>query len=269
MDVNHFRTRITRDPEPNRKYLILTGARTGWVMPGNMLLSTGERGSWGGVQLRETVVPINPTVNVGDRVVPLRMRESMVEERTVREAQPRFIRVEGRNDMIEEWVVFPAALSDDDRALLRLQIREHLVLHGYEEESRRRGWQQFWRDVNESAGFTLRPVPSVMQVRAKWRVPRYEMENFLRPERMTDLTDNSDTVIMSHVITDHTILLPNTAAECRCSDHARVHRIGTEVTDGRSFRDLHDMLRVGFKQRIELHSVEVRQINCAFGMASA
>lgn len=266
METNAFHTRITRNPGPNRKYLILTGARAGWVMPGNMLLTRAQATRYDPVLLSEVVVPINPTVAVGDMVVPLKMRGSLVTEHRVTEVQGKAIRTEDRRgELFEEWVVIPEEVPAEDRALLLLQIREHLVLAGYEEESRRRGWYQFWKEVNESAGFILRPVPTVMSVRARWRVNRYELANFMQPDRLAEIVEASDEVILSHITTDHTILLPNVAAECRCADHARVHRVGAEVTSGDSYRAIHDILYVGFKTRMELHSVEVRSLNCALG----
>lgn len=266
MELEAFRTRITRNPEPNRKYLILEGARAGWVMPGNMLLTRPQATRYDPVYLRETVVPINPIVAVGDMVVPLQMRESLVTEHQVTEVVGKGIRTENRRgELFEEWAVIPESVPAEDRALFLLQIREHLLLAGYENESRRRGWYQIWKDVNESAGFILRPVPTVMAVRARWRVNRYELANFMQPDRLAEIVEASDEVVLSHVTTDHTILLPNVSAECRCADHARVHQVGQEVTNGDSYRAIHDILYTGFKTRMELHSVEVRSLNCALG----
>lgn len=263
MDATMFPEMTRRDPEPNRKYLILEGARAGWVMPGNMLLRNDE--VFGGSTLSESVIPLNPTVAIGDRVLPLKMRNSLVEEGVVRLVESKFIQVEGRYDSFDEWVRLPQNLPDEDRAILLLQIREHLVLAGYERESRRRGWHKFWKDVNEEAEFTPRPVPTYMRVRTRWRVSRYELGNFVVPERYNEIVEASDEFVMSHVTTDHTIMLPNVAAECRCAEHARVHRLGTEVTTGDSFRLVSEYLRVGMKARMELAGVEVREISCAFG----
>lgn len=267
MDLTLFRTRITQNPEPNRKYLILDGARAGWVMPGNMLLQTPRVMRFDSDLLRENVVPINPIVAVGDMVVPLHMRNSVVTEHRVRElVDAKNIRVEDRHgEVFNEWVVLPEALPDEDRQLLLLQIREHLVLAGYEDEARRRGWGQFWKNVNDTAGFTLRPVPTVVNVRAKWRVSRYELGRFMQAERLAELVEASDQVVLSHITTDHTVMLPNVTAECRCGDHARVHQVGQEVTSGDSYRTISDILHVGFKTTLELASVEVRSLSCAFG----
>lgn len=267
MDLTLFRTRITQNPEPNRKYLILDGARAGWVMPGNMLLAAPRIQRYDPYLLRETVVPINPIVAVGDMVVPLHMRESLVTEHRVSEVvDSKNIRVEGRRgEAFNEWAVLPAALSDEDRQLMLLQIREHLLLAGYEEEARRRGWAQFWKNVNETAGFTLRPVPTVMQVRARWRVSRYELGRYMQAERLAEIVEASDAVVLSHITTDHTVMLPNVVAECRCGEHARMHRVGQEVTSGDSYRAISEILHTGFKTNLELASVEVRSMSCAFG----
>lgn len=267
MDMELFTNRITRNPLAHRKYLILEGPRAGWVMPGSMLRMQAA-GFGDQMRLLEAALPINPTVAEGDTVVPLKMRESQVVEDTVVTVAGKAIRLQGgRYDDIFEWVVLPPGLPDQDKALFLLQIREHLVLHGYEEESRRRGWHSFWRDVNESAGFTLRPVPTTVQVRAKWRIGRMELGNFVRPERMADIIEGSDEFLMTHITTDHTVLLPNAAAECRCTDHARVHVPGVEATGGDSFAIMRDILRVGMKTRMELHSIEVRSVNCPYGQA--
>lgn len=266
MELTLFPGRITQNPEPNRKYLILDGARAGWVMPGNMLRATPRVMRFDNDLLQETVVPINPTVNVGDMVVPLKMRQSLVTEHAVREVvNEKHIRVEDRYDDFEDWIVLPPALPDNDRQLLLLQIREHLLLEGYEDEARRRGWGQFWRDVNDTAGFTLRPVPTIMQVRAKWRVSRYELGRFMQADRLAELVAASDQVVLSHITTDHTVSMPNVTAECRCGEHARVHRVGQEVTSGDSYRAISDILHTGFKTTLELASVEVRSLSCAFG----
>jgi hypothetical protein len=266
MDATMFAEMTRRNPEPNRRYLILDGPRAGWVMPGNMLLRNEEL--FTSDSLSESVVPINPTVTVGDRVVPLKMRNSEVTEGVVRTVREKTVMVEGRYDQFEEWVRLPQNMPDNDRHLLLLQIREHLLLEGYEKESRRRGWNKFWLDVNQSAGFTPRPVPTYMRVRTKWRISRYELGNFMVPEKYREIVEASDDFIMSHVTTDHTIMLANVAAECRCADHARVHRLGQEVTSGESFRLISDYLSRGMKSRMEMASVEVRELSCAYGLTS-
>lgn len=265
MDLELFTNRITRNPEGHRKYLILEGARAGWVMPGGMLL-TREQGF--GLILQESVIPINPVVSQGDRVLPLKMRESRAEEGIVASYDPKYITLNGWSDRITEWVVLPPDLPEQDKELFLLQIREHLLLAGYEEESRRRGWHDFWRDVNESAGFVLRPVPATVIVRARWRVGRYDLANFVQPERMAEIVAMSDEVVLSHVTTDHTVLLPNLSADCRCREHARVLALNTEITSGPGFRQMSDLLTVGLKSRMDLHSVEVRAINCPYGQSS-
>lgn len=266
MDMDYFPQRITRNPEGHRKYLILEGARAGWVVPGGMLLSNDEGFR---VTLRESALAINPTVSVGDTVLPLRMRESQVRESTVTHVDPKFIRVESMPYQdITEWVTLPPAIPEQAKELFLLQVREHLLLHGYEEEARRRGWHEFWKDVNEAAGFTMRPVPATVVLRAKWRVGRYDLANFIQPERMAEIVSMSDEFILSHAVTDHTVLLPNLSAECRCREHARLHALGTEVTSGPGFRQLSDLLTVGLKSRMELASVEVRAINCPYGQSS-
>lgn len=264
MDMELFTNRVMRNPEAHRKYLILEGPRAGWVMIGSMLRTrtVGFREI-----LEEAVLPINPTVAIGDTVIPLKMHESRVQEQTVEAVETKFIRVGGdmRYRDITEWVVLPSELPLQDKELFLLQIREHLLLHGYEEEARRRGWHEFWKDVNEAAGFTLRPVPATVIVRAKWRVSRYDLANFVQPERMQEIQAMSDEFVLSHVTTDHTVLLPNLSAECRCREHARVHTLGSEVTTGPGFRQMSDLLMVGAKSRMELHSIEVRAINCPYG----
>lgn len=264
MDMDLFTNRVTRNPEGSKKYLILEGARAGWVMPGGMLLTRTE-----GLRqiLTEAVLPINPVVSVGDTIIPLKMRESRVTSGVVTSVEPKYVIVEGWPVAINEWVVLPEDLPEQDRYLFLLQIREHLLLAGYEEESRRRGWHDFWRDVNESAGFTLRPVPATVIVRAKWRVGRYDLANFVQPERLEEIKAMSDEFVLSHVTTDHTVLLPNLSAECRCREHARIHALNTEVTSGPGFRVMSDLLMVGLKSRMELHSVEVRAINCPYGQS--
>jgi hypothetical protein len=259
-----FTNRITRNPEAHRKYLILEGARAGWVLPSSMLL-TEQR--WFTGVLFESVLAINPTVAVGDMVVPLKMHQSQVGEHRVQVVNPTHLRVEGdmRYEDITEWVVLPVNLPEQDKEVFLLQIREHLVLHGYEEEARNRGWHTFWREVNEAAGFTLRPVPTTVRLRAKWRVSHYDLANFVRPERLAEIQAMSDEFVLSHAVTDHTVLLPNMSAECRCADMAREHAVGTEATRGTSFRMFSDLLMVGAKARMELASIEVRQINCPYG----
>lgn len=266
MDMELFMNRVTRNPEAHRKYLILEGPRAGWVLPGSMLRTQESNFR---INLLESVLPINPTVAVGDTVVPLRMNDSRVREQTVESVETKFIRVgpDMRYQDMAEWVVLPPDLPEQDKELFLLQIREHLLLHGYEEESRRRGWHQFWKDVNEAAGFTLRPVPATVILRAKWRVSKYDLPNFVQPERLNEIQSMSDEFVLSHVTTDHTVLLPNQSAECRCREHARVHVINAEVTNGASFRALSDLLMVGAKSRMDLHSVEVRAINCPYGQS--
>lgn len=265
MDLTLFDRRITRNPEAQRKYLILEGARVGWVLPGNMLLT---RDGGYDVYLTESVLPINPTVAVGDTVLPLHMRESQVQERVVTEVDSKFIRVDGIPGIeIDEWVVLPEALPQQDKDLFFLQIREHLVLHGYEENARRRGWFDFWKDVNEAAGFTLRPTPVTVSVRAKWRVNRMRLNAYIQPERLQEIESSSDAFVLAHVSTDHTVYLPSVSAECRCSDLARTHTLATEVTTGESYRVMAEALQAGMKARLELHSIEIRSISCPYGQA--
>lgn len=265
MDLDLFDRRVTRNPEGQRKYLILEGARVGWVLPGNMLL---VRESAYDTYLSESVLPLNPTVAVGDTVLPLRMQESQVRERVVTEVNTETIRVDGipGND-IEEWVVLPSALPQVDKDLFFLQVREHLVLHGYEENARRRGWFDFWRDVNESAGFVLRPTPVTVTVRAKWRINRMRLDSYIQPEKMQEILTGSDALVLAHVSTDHTVYLPSVSAECRCADLARTHVLATESTSGQSYQELAQILQTGMKSRLELHSVEVRSISCPYGQA--
>lgn len=265
MDVTLFDRRTTRNPEGQSKYLILEGARAGWVMPGNMLL-THEQGF--ATYLTESVLPINPIVNVGDTVLPLHMHESRVQERVVTEVDPQFIRVDGMPGIeIKEWVLLPESLPRQDKDLFFLQIREHLTLAGYEENARRRGWFDYWKDVNASAGFILRPLPSTVLVRAKWRVNRGRLDAYIQPERMQEIVSSSDAFVVAHVTTDHTVYLPSVAAECRCVEHARVHPLNQEVTSGASYQTMAEILRTGMKSRLELHSIEVRAISCPYGQA--
>jgi len=261
MDTSLFPL-VTRNPRKNLKYMILEGPRTGWVMPGSMLET---RDTFTGVDIIDRVMLINPAVEEGNQVVPLRMRDSIVAPDTVRAVQSKTITTANHAGPTDEWVVLPENLPDQDRELFLLQIREHVVLREYERQTTRRGWGQYWKTVNEDAGFTLRPVPATMTVRAKWRVSRSMLDSYITADRLRDIVENSDQVVMSHVTTDHTIYLANHAAQCRCNEFARTHRVGQEATGGESFREIYDVISTGLKQRLELASIEVRAINCPLG----
>lgn len=266
MDLTLFDRRITRNPEGQSKYLILEGARVGWVLPGNMLL-TRPTDMFDTSYLSESVLPVNPIVNVGDTVLPLHMYESQVRERVVTQVvDAKSIRVDGMPGVeIQEWVLIPESVPQADKEMFFLQIREHLVLYGYEENARRRGWFDYWKDVNEAAGFILRPVPATVLVRAKWRVNRGRLDSYIQPERMQEIMASSDAFVLAHVTTDHTVYLPSVAAECRCVEHARTHALNQEVTTGPSYQAMAQILRTGMKSRLELHSVEIRSISCPYG----
>src|SRR3990170_1335047 len=99
MDMDLFTNRVTRNPQGHLKYLILEGTRTGWVLPGNMLL-TETRGP--NTLLTESALPINPAVGEGDTVVPLKMHESRVWEYRVQAVRTGSIQVDG--DMRHEGI---------------------------------------------------------------------------------------------------------------------------------------------------------------------
>lgn len=270
MDTNIFPL-VRENPEPHRKYLVLEGERTGWVLPGNML-RTQQADRWSPNRVQEAAILVSPQVRPGERIIPLEMHESQVRERQVGEyiTDPAvLVRDQDSTDTYADWVRIPDGLDGGDLELLRHQIREHLVLAGYEEQSRNRGWHNHWRNVLENAGFTPRPVPTVMSVQAKWRMDGYSLDTMLTPEFHRELRQASDGIALSTVTTTHAVLLPNTASECTCSARATLYQKDQEINSGQQFETIRDLVGVGMKSRLTLVSVLVRSVTCAYGYSNS
>jgi len=270
MDVNLFPL-VRQNPDVHRKYLVLDGDRTGWVLPGSMLRTT-QRDQWSPRRVTESAVMVNETVGPGDRIIPLKMHESQVRQRQVGEVitDPRIVvRDQESTDTYDEWVRLPNEVVGDDLELLRYQIREHLLLAGYENESRNRGWHNYWRDVLEKADFVPRPVPTVLSVQAKWRLDSYSLGTMLAPDFYRDVQRASDGIALSTVTTQHTVLLPNHTAECTCTARATLYQKDQEINSGEQFNTIRDIVRVGMKDRMTLVSVLVRSVTCAYGFSNS
>ena len=269
MDTSIFPL-VSVNPEPHRKYMVLEGERTGWVVPGSML-RTQQADRWSPVRVLEPVILVNPQVRPGERIIPLKMRESQVRQRVVGAyiTDPRpLVTDQASTESYENWVHVPEELVGDDLELLRYQIREHLLLAGYEEESRRRGWYDYWRTVLRDAGVSARPVPTVLSVQAKWRLDGYTLDGMLTPDFFQELQRASDGIALSTVTTSHTVLLPNTTAECTCRDRAILYQKDQEIAAGEQFNTIRDIVRVGIKSRMALVNVVVRSVTCAYGHSS-
>jgi hypothetical protein len=261
---------VATNPEPHQKYLVLTGERAGWVLPGNMLRTT-QRDSWSARRITEPVVLVNTLARPDDQIIPLKMNESQVRVRRVGQVitEPRTrLRDRESTDVYDDWVALPGGIPDEDLELLRYQIREHLLLAGYERESQRRGWHDYWRRVLESAGFTPRPVPTVLSVQAKWRIDPYRLDTMLAADFYRDLQRGSEGIALSTVTTTHTVLLPNHTAECTCTARARLYQKDQEINAGEQFNTIRDAVRVGMKSQMNLVNVVVRSVTCAYGYSS-
>jgi len=269
MDTNVFPL-VGVNPDMHRKYLVLTGERAGWVVQGNML-RTEQEDRWSPTRVLEPVILVNPQVRPGDRIIPLKMDESQVQVRRVGEyiTDPRaLVSDQESTESYENWVRIPDGVEEEALELLRYQIREHLLLAGYEEQSRNRGWHRHWRDVLESSGFTPRPVPTVLSVQAKWRLDGYSLDSMLAPDFFRELQQGSEGIALSTVTTTHTVLLPNTTVECTCGARATLYRKDEEINAGPQYETIRDQVRVGMKSRMNLTSVLVRSVTCAYGHSS-
>lgn len=262
MNTTHFT--LVREPLAYERYLILNGPRTGRVLPGNMI--TAREGLFARVA-EEDITAVNPEVAVGDRIIPLRMAESRIDIKTVTRVveQGKSIQAEGYSDL-DMWV---RVANDDDipaleREIFLLKVREDATLRGFESEAQRRDWSYDWTSVLSEAGFDRRAVPVILRVRAKWRVSAAQLAGMIQPETMAALRAGADEVVLSHITMDHTVYLPGTE-RCDCRNLRGTYAMGSDLTDGAPFRAVRSALLGPQKQRLELASINVRSIGCAYG----
>lgn len=255
MDLRGF---VTDAGEPLSEVVVLTGEKAGKVMPSGIVPSGSER------------TMVNPAVDQGDWIIPLKLIESQVVVAQVTrfdEGRPIADRPGVFPLAAKRWIRLDSDVSQNEGFLeWSMRLRETLLLEGFAAQTGARMWGKELRKVLEAAN--IEPMPVWTEVTCHYSI-RWNRRNALEKmasgmDKVLAIGEHAPINVKARV--EGTVRLANALAECRC-DYWRGSGLPEDRdldTYSEGYRALVAALRPRIPPSAELTDVRVKRVRCGY-----